>query len=104
MQQQYRRALESDSITRYDFADLLYWKVSSVRFAQNLGTPPIAIDIAEEPGREELIRAITIGVLNVDPVTRRVGPNAPVNVGGLTHLGARLLAAHGPTCSHRVGG
>jgi tetratricopeptide (TPR) repeat protein len=103
MPPQYRRALESDSITRSDFAVLLYWKVSSVRFAQNLSTPPIAIDIAEVPGREELVRAITIGVLNVDPVTRRVGPNAAVNVGGLTRLGARVLAARGAACAHGVG-
>jgi tetratricopeptide (TPR) repeat protein len=102
MPPQYVRALESDSITRSDFAVLLYWKVSSVRFAQNLGTPPIATDIADVPGREELIRAITIGVLNVDPVTRRVGPNAPVNVNGLTRLGARVLASRGASCAHGI--
>lgn len=104
MPPQYIRALESDSITRSDFAVLLYWKVSSVRFAQNLGTPPIATDIADVPGREELIRAITIGVLNVDPVTRRVGPNATVSAGSLTRLAARVLAARGASCAHGVAG
>lgn len=99
MPPQYQRAFESDSIDRADFAVLLYWKVASVRFAQNLGAPPIAIDVADVPGREELIRAIAIGVLQVDPITRRVGPNSPVNAGAITRLAARILTARGASCA-----
>jgi len=99
MPPQYQRAMETDSIDRSDFAVLLYWKVASVRFAQNLGSPPIAIDVAEVPGREELIRAIAIGVLQVDPITRRVSPNAPVNAGAITRLAARILTARGASCA-----
>jgi thioredoxin-like negative regulator of GroEL len=40
MPPQFRDALESDAITRADLSVLLYWKVSSVRFAQNLAAPP----------------------------------------------------------------
>src|SRR5207247_2875291 len=40
---QFKRAIEDDSVTRADLAVLMYWKVPSVRFAQNLPTPPIAI-------------------------------------------------------------
>ncbi|MEO8034596.1 MAG: hypothetical protein ABI837_09190, partial [Acidobacteriota bacterium] len=99
MPPQYQRALEADSITRADFAVLLYWKVSSVRFAQNVGAPPIAIDITELPGREELIRAIALGIFNVDPVTRRVGPGAPVNAASLARLAARVLTVRGASCA-----
>jgi tetratricopeptide (TPR) repeat protein len=96
---QFQRALESDSITRADFAVLLYWKVSSVRFAQNVGAPPIAVDVTELPGRDELIRAIALGIFNVDPVTRRVGPGTPVNAATLAKLAARVLAVRGAACA-----
>ena len=43
----------------------------SIRFAQNVPTPPIAIDIADIPGRDEVIRAMALGIYPVDPVTRR---------------------------------
>jgi tetratricopeptide (TPR) repeat protein len=96
---QFKRAIEDESITRADLAVLMYWKVSSVRFAQNLPAPPIAIDVSETPGREELIRAIALGVYSVDPVTRRVGPTAPVNAAALARVTARLLALRGADCA-----
>ncbi|HYM60073.1 MAG TPA: tetratricopeptide repeat protein [Thermoanaerobaculia bacterium] len=95
---QVQRALDSDSITRADFAILLYWKVASVRFAQNLGAPPIAIDIADGPGREEMIRAIAIGVFQVDPVTRRVDPGRTIAAATLARLAARILVFRGAPC------
>jgi tetratricopeptide (TPR) repeat protein len=101
MPPQFQRAMESESINRTDFAVLLYWLVPSVRFAQNLGAPPIAIDI-DVAGRDELIRALALGVLNVDPVTRRVGPFSPVNAGSLTRLTARLLTVRGASCARQA--
>ncbi len=102
MPTQYQRALESEAITRSDFAVLLYWKVVPVRFAQNLGTPPIAIDIGEVPGRDELIRAMALGILNVDPVTRRVGPNTVLTPAAFTRLAARVLLLRGAACARNV--
>ena len=67
----YRAAADSLAVTRSDFAVLLYWTVPSVRFAQNLGTPQIAVDIEDVAGREEIIRALALGLYDVDPVTRR---------------------------------
>lgn len=98
MPPQYQRAFESDSITRADLAVLMYWKVASIRFAQNLGVPPIAIDIGEIPGRDEVIRAIALGIYTVDPVTRRVGPLSPVNAGSLARVAARVLILRGASC------
>jgi len=102
MPPQYLRASESEAITRADLAVLLYWKVASIRFAQNLGTPPIAVDIEDVLGRDEIIRAIALGILPVDPVTRRVGPNVPVTASALTRYAARTLSMRGAPCAHGV--
>jgi tetratricopeptide (TPR) repeat protein len=101
---QYQRALESAAITRSDFAVLLYWKLVSIRFAQNLGTPPIAIDIGEVPGRDELIRAMALGILSVDPITRRVGPNTPVTAAAFARIASRTLLLRGASCARSVPG
>ena len=102
MPSHYRAALESTAITRADLAVLLYWTVPSIRFAQNLGTPQIAVDIEDLAGREEIIRAIALGLYDVDPVTRRVSPHRTVNAGRLsTHL-ARVLSLRGAACARGV--
>ncbi len=95
----FRQALESPAITRADLAVLLYWTVPSVRFAQNLGSPPIAVDIQDVAGREEIIRAIAIGMYDVDPVTRRVSPFRTVTAERLSRHLARLLALRGAPCA-----
>lgn len=95
----YRSALESAALTRAELAVLLYWTVPSIRFAQNLGTPPIAVDVAEVPGRDELVRAIAIGLFDVDPVTRRVGPHRAVTAERFSRFLARTLALRGADCA-----
>ncbi len=102
MPPQYQMAIESAAINRGDFAVLMYWTLTSVRFAQDLGTPPIAIDIEGVPGRDEIIRAMAIGLYDVDPVTRRVSPNRPISAAGLARLAARLLALRGAACARGV--
>lgn len=103
MPPQYQRAVETELITRADLAVLMYWKIASIRFASNLGTPPIAVDVSETPGREELIRAITLGIFSVDPVTRRVGPATPVTATNLARTAARVLAVRGAACARSAG-
>jgi tetratricopeptide (TPR) repeat protein len=94
----YRDAHDSAAITRADLAILLYWTVPSVRFAQNLDAPPIAIDV-EIAGREEIIRAIALGLYDVDPVTRRVSPGRIISASRFaTHL-ARVLSLRGAPCA-----
>jgi len=95
----YRAALESPAITRADLAILLYWSVPSIRFARNLGTPPIAVDIEDVAGRDEIVRAIAIGVFDVDPVTRRVGPTRTVTAERLSRHLARVLQLRGAACA-----
>jgi tetratricopeptide (TPR) repeat protein len=97
----FRTALESAALTRSELATLLYWTVPSIRFAQNLGVPPIAVDIDNVAGREEMIRAIALGLYDVDPVTRRVGPSRQVTAGRLSALLARVLM-RGAACARGV--
>lgn len=102
MPAQYRYALENESLTRADFAVLLYWTVPSVRFAQNLPAPPIATDIADVSGRDEIVRAIALGLYEVDAVTRRVSPGRAINAARLSQLSARVLQLRGATCARQV--
>jgi hypothetical protein len=102
MPAQYRQALESPAITRADLAVLLYWTVPSIRFARNLGTPPIAVDIEDVAGRDEMIRAIAIGLFEVDPVTRRVGPFRTVTVERFSRQLTRILQLRGAACARGV--
>ncbi len=99
MPPQFRKAVESEVAARADLAVLLYWELSSIRFAQNLGTPPIAIDVENATGRDETVRAIALGILQVDPLTRRVGPTTPVTASALTRYAARTLVARGASCA-----
>lgn len=103
MPPQYHRALETAAITRADFAVLLFWKVSPVRFAR-VGQPPIAVDIEDVPGREELVRAMALGLFPVDPVTRSVGPYRVVTANSFSRLVARLFTLRGalPACASGV--
>lgn len=95
----YRAALASPAITREQFAVLLYWTVPSVRFAQNLSIPPIATDVPDLEGREEVIRAIALGLYEVDPITRLVYPNRVIPAERLDRHVARILALRGAACA-----
>lgn len=95
----YRAALQSPALTRADLAVLLYWNVPSIRFAQNLGTPPIATDVADVAGREEMIRAIAIGLYDVDPITRMVGPSRQISAERLARTLARVLQLRRAACA-----
>ena len=101
---QYQQAVESDAITRANFAVLLYWKVQSIRFAQNVGAPPIAVDLdSDVVGREEMIRSIALGIFPVDAVTRRAAPNTMLTASAAARAAMRALNARGAACSREAG-
>jgi tetratricopeptide (TPR) repeat protein len=102
MPSHYRAALESTALTRADLAVLLYWTVPSIRFAQNIGVPPIAVDVQDVAGREEMIRAIALGLYDVDPVTRRVSPYRTVSASRFSAHLARVLSLRGAACARGV--
>lgn len=96
---QVMRAMQAPVVTRADLAVLMYWTIASIRFAQNVPPPPIATDIADIPGRDEVIRAMALGIYPVDPVTRRVNPDAEVSGAALARIATRVLAIRGATCA-----
>lgn len=103
MPPRYHRAVASPALTRAELAVLLYWKLPFVRFAQNLSSPPIAIDISEVEGREEFVRALALRFFDVDPVTRAATPYRTVSTDGFLRLAARLLTLRGvPQCAASV--
>jgi len=95
---QYRRAAESGSITRADLAVLLYWNLDSVRFAQ-VGEPPIAVDISDSIGRDELVRAMAMRLFQVDPIMRRVDPSRTVSASSLARILVRVLLYQRKSCA-----
>ena len=99
---QYQRAMEAESITRSDLAVLLYWKVVAIRFASNVPAPPIAVDVTDTLGRDELVRALALGIYAVDPVTRRAGAGNVVNSTSLARIVARVLILRGAPCSRQA--
>lgn len=98
----YLQAMASDAITRGDLAILLYWKVSPIHFAQRLAEPPIAID-TDIAGRDEVIRALALRLLQADPITRRVDPYRTVNGSSFLRVAGRALGIRGtPACASSV--
>lgn len=100
MPPRYQQALASDSLTRTELAILIYWKVPAVRFATDLAEPPIAVDLAGSGGREEMVRAMALGLFHVDPLTRTVSPNRTVTPDAYQRILSRLLRLRGtPPCA-----
>ena len=96
----YHVALQSDALTRADLATILYWRLPAVRFARNLSEPPIAVDLADAPGREEMIRALALGLFPVDPITRTAAPGRLISGATLARIMSRILRLQGvPACA-----
>ncbi|HEX5759190.1 MAG TPA: hypothetical protein VF121_08350, partial [Thermoanaerobaculia bacterium] len=69
---------ERPELTRADLAVLLYWLVPEVRHARP-SAGRIATDVLDHPQREELVRAVNLGLLDVDPRVHRVFPGSRVS-------------------------
>ena len=94
-------AMQAPALTRADLAVLMYWTIASIRFAQNVPPPPIAIDIADIGSRDEVIRAMALGIYPVDPVTRRVNPDAEVTDNAFATIVTRILRMRGAPCAQQ---
>ncbi|MBI2212449.1 MAG: tetratricopeptide repeat protein [Acidobacteria bacterium] len=99
----YHNAASSPALTRADLAILSYWEISAFRFAP-IADPPIAVDIADVPGREEIVQALGLRLLSVDPITRAVDPARPVTGTAMLRAAALLLRVGGaPPCAGNGG-
>ena len=97
----YQRSARSSAITREELAILSYWKLDEVRFARPSGAPPIAVDIADVDGRQEIIRALALGLMSIDPITREANPLQPVRADTFLQFAARVttMGADLPECA-----
>jgi hypothetical protein len=81
-------------LTKGDFALLLYWLVPQVR--NSLPTAGrIATDVLDNPHRDEIVRVVNLGLMEVDPTQHRFFPGSPVRRGTGLRVVLRLLARFG---------
>jgi len=71
---------DQPELTRAQLAVLLYWLVPEVRHARP-ASGRIATDVLDHPQREELVRAVNLGLLDVDPRVHKVFPGGRVTRG-----------------------
>jgi hypothetical protein len=65
-----------------------------MRFAPVID-PPIAVDIADVPGRDEIVHALDLRLLSVDPLTRAVDPQRAVTGSAMLRVAGQLLRLGG---------
>lgn len=86
-----KRARLKNQLTRADFAVLLYWLVPQVRTAR-AGAAHIASDILDHPARDEIVRVVNLGLLQVDESLHLFDPNRPLRRSEALAALLRLLA------------
>ena len=95
-----REVAEKPELNRADFAVLLYWLIPEVRY----GKPTegrIATDILDHSQREEIVRVVNLGLLDVDETLHHFSPTAPLRRATALRSVTRLLARFGnpaPAC------
>jgi len=81
-------------MTKGDLAVLLYWLVPQVR--NSLPTAGrIATDVLDHPHRDEIVRVVNLGLMEVDPTQHRFFPASPVRRGTGLRVVLRMLARFG---------
>jgi hypothetical protein len=64
-------------LTRGDFAPLLFWIFPDIRYGRS-SSPRIANDIFDSSYREEIVRVVNMGLMDVDPDLHRFYPERPI--------------------------
>jgi tetratricopeptide (TPR) repeat protein len=92
--QEVQEMADESALTRAQLAVLLYWLVPEVRYSRP-GAGRIATDVLDHLHREEIVRIVNLGLMDVDPTLHRFSPEAEAKRGqGLRSL-IRLLAGFG---------
>jgi tetratricopeptide (TPR) repeat protein len=97
-----RQAARARRLTRSGAAGLVWWMFPEVREARVAGSL-VATDVLERRDSRPMMRAVSLGLLDVDPDTHRARPDAPLTRAAAAQLMLRLtglLAAPdaGPAC------
>ncbi len=74
---QVRQLAEEPELARGDFAALLYWNFPDVRYGR-VGEARIAIDVFDHPHREEIVRVVNLGLMEVDADLHEFQPDRPI--------------------------
>jgi Flp pilus assembly protein TadD len=81
-------------LTKGDLAVLLYWLIPQVR--NSLPTAGrIATDVLDNAHRDEIVRVVNLGLMEVDPTLHRFFPGSPVRRGSALRVVLRTLARFG---------
>jgi hypothetical protein len=96
-----RAFLDKSELDRADFAVLLYWLSSEVRYGRPVAGR-IATDILDHPHREEIVRVVNLGIMDVDSTLHRFSPAAPMRHGAAVRTLGRMLVGFGRdlACAH----
>jgi tetratricopeptide (TPR) repeat protein len=97
-----RQASRARRLTRSGAAGLVWWMFPEVRDAR-ITVGVVAADVLERRDSRPMMRAVSLGLLDVDPETHRARPDAPLTRAAAAQLMLRLTAllegpAGGPAC------
>lgn len=81
-------------LNRAELAVLLYWLIPDVRYAKP-AAGRIATDVLDHPQREEIVRVVNLGLLDVDSTLHRFSPGAGARRGAALSSLVRLLGRSG---------
>lgn len=93
-----REAAQRPRLSRADAAVLAWWMVPEVREAR-VSSGVIASDVLARRDSRAVTRALALGFLDVDRVTHRANPDAPLTLTAASRLLLRLLAMLRPSAS-----
>ena len=98
-----RQAARARRLTRSGAAGLVWWMFPEVREAR-VSAGVVATDVLERRDSRPMMRAVSLGLLDVDPDTHRARPDAPLTRAAAAQLMLRLAGlmqqgtGGGPAC------
>lgn len=93
--QEVRQLAELPQLTRSQLASLLYWLFPEIRYGRP-AQARIASDILDDPHRDEIVRVINLGLMELDTDLHQFSPNRPARRVDLLSSMALLLGKHRP--------
>lgn len=90
-----RELVTSTELSRGDFAAMIYWLFPEVRYGQGRQVR-IANDVLDQPYREEIVRVVNLGIMDVDERLHQFSPTRAVTRSESLTSMVRLLIRRQP--------